>query len=115
MPRGSFGTTLLAGILLTAGLAGIAAGWAAWPRTSSTSPLMALLTLTWGSSCVVSAVLTWRRSRFAGLGFIVAIGGLLVPARLVVPGGELFLPAFAVITVVAFLGYRFLRGVRVAA
>jgi hypothetical protein len=75
---------------------------------------MALLAFTWGCSCLVSAVLTWRRSRFAGLSFIVAIGGLLVPARLVVPGGELFLPAFAVLTMVAFLGYRFLR-VRAAA
>jgi hypothetical protein len=114
MPTRTLGTMLPAGMLLVAGLAGVGAAWAAWPRNSATSPLMTLLAVTWGCSCLVSAVLTWRRSRFAGLGFIVAVGCLLVPARLVVPGGELFMPALAVITLVAFLGYRFLR-VRAAA
>ena len=42
---------------------------------------MALFSLTWGCTWVVTAVLTWRRSRFAAPVFVAAIGLLLFPAR----------------------------------
>lgn len=106
----TLGTTLLAGVFLLAGLAGIAAFWAAWPRTSSTSPLAALFALTWGCTYVVTAILTWRRSRFAAPIFLAAIGLLVFPLSFVFPGGQPFvLPSFVVIVLVAFLGYRYLR------
>jgi hypothetical protein len=107
-----FGIILLAAALLAAGLAGIAAFWAAWPRTSDTSPLAALFALAWSCAYIAAAVLTWRRSRFAATGFIAAIGLLMFPASFIFPGGgQLFLlPSFVVIFVFAFLGYRYLRG-----
>jgi hypothetical protein len=110
--RRPFGTTLLAGAFLVAGLAGIAAVWAAWPRTSNTSPLAALFALTWSCTYVVTAILTWRRSRLAAPAFLVAIGLLVFPASFISPGGRLFLLSFVVIIPVAFLGYRYLRRVR---
>jgi hypothetical protein len=112
MLRRPVGTILLAGAFLAAGLAGIAAFWAAWPRTSNTSPLAALFALVWNCTYVVTAVLTWRRSRFAGPAFLAAIGLLLFPARFIVPRGQVFLPSFVVIILVASLGYRYLRRVR---
>src|SRR5688572_10188541 len=110
--RKPFGTVLLAGVLVAASLTGIIAVWAAWPRTSNTSPLLALSAFVWSSACIVTAVLTWRRSRFAGPAFIASIGSLLFPARFMVPGGQLFLPSFVVIILVAVLGYRYLRWAR---
>jgi len=115
MLKRTLGTTLLASVFLIASIAGLAAFWAAWPRTSDTSPLAALFALVWSCTYAVTAVLTWRRSRFAGFTFIAAIGLLLFPARFIVPEGQLFLPALVVITLVAFLGYRYLRRVREAA
>ena len=112
MLRRSFATTLLASIFLAAGLAGIAAFWLVFPRSSSTSPLAALFALTWGCTYVVTAFLTWRRSRFAAPIFVAAIGLLLFPAAFIVPGGQIFLPAFVVLIVVAFLGYQYLHRVR---
>jgi hypothetical protein len=109
MFRTTLGTTLLAAVFLVAGLAGVAASWAAWPRTSTTSPLMALFSLTWGCTYVVTAVLMWRRSRFAAPAFVAAIGLLLFPARFIVPGGQLVVPSLVVLTLVAFLGHRYLR------
>jgi hypothetical protein len=109
------GTTVLSGVFLVAGVAGLAAFWATWPRTSNTSPLAALFALVWGGANVITAVLSWRRSRFAGPAFVAAIGLLLFPARFIVPGGQLVLPSFAVITLIAFLGYRYLRRVCEAA
>jgi hypothetical protein len=109
--RKPLGTILLTGAFLAASLAGIIASWAAWPRTSTTSPLVALLALGWSCVCIVTAILTLRRSRFAGPAFIAAIGLLLFPARFIVPGGQLFLPSFAAVILVAFLGYRYLRRV----
>src|SRR5687767_6735188 len=104
-------TILLAGVFLAAGLAGIVRFSGAWPKTSDTSPLVALVALVWGCACIVAAVLTWRRSRFAGLAFIAALGLLLFPARYIVPGSQIFLPSFVVLTLVAVLGYRYLRRV----
>jgi hypothetical protein len=112
MLRRTLGITLLACVFLIACIAGLAAFWVAWPRTSDTSPLAALFALVWSCTYAVTAVLTWRRSRFAGFAFLAAIGLLLFPVRFIVPGGQLFLPAFVVITLVAFLGYRYLRRVR---
>jgi hypothetical protein len=115
MLRRRVGTSLLAGVCLVAGLAGIAAFWAAWPRTSDTSPLAALFALTWGCSYVVTGILTWRRSRFAGPALLAALGLLLFPARFIVPSGQLFLPSFVLVTVLAVFGYRYVRRVREAA
>ena len=108
----TLGTTLLAAVFLVAGVAGIAAFWAAWPRTSSTSPLAALFALTWGCTYIVTAILTWRRSRFAAPIFLVAIGLLLFPAAFIVPGGQIFIPSFVIIVLVALLGYQYLHRVR---
>ena len=109
MVRTTLGTTLVAGVCMVAGLAGFGASWAAWPRTSTTSPLMALFALTWGCAYIITGVLTWRRSRFAAPAFVAAIGLLLFPARFIVPGGQLLVPSFVVLTLVAFLGHRYLR------
>lgn len=106
------GTTVLAGVFLLAGLAGIAAFWATWPRTPGTSPLAALFALTWGCAYLVTAVLTWRRSRFAAPAFIAAIGLLLFPARYIVPGGQAILPSLVVIALIAFLGSLYLHRIR---
>jgi hypothetical protein len=108
----TLGATLLVGILFAAGLAGCYASWAAWPRTAGTSPLLALLALTWGLTCIATAILTWRRSRLAAASFVAVIGLLLLPARFLVPGGELVIPAMVVLTIVAVLGVRYLRGLR---
>lgn len=106
----SFGIILLAAALLAAALAGIAAFWAAWPRTSNTSPLAALFALAWSCAYVVAAVLTWRRSRLAAPAFIAAIGLLVFLLSFLFPGGQLFLlPSIVVILLFAVLGYRYLR------
>jgi hypothetical protein len=88
---------------------------AAFPQNSNTSPLLALIALVWSCACIVTGVLTWRRSRFAGPAFIATIGLLLFPAKLLVPAGHLFLPSFVVIIPVAILGYWYLRRVSQAA
>lgn len=103
------GIVLLAGALLTAGLVGIAAFWRVWPRTSDTSPLAALFALIWSCTYLVTAILTWRRSRLAPHAFLAAIGLLLFPALFISPGQHLFVPLLVVLTLVAFLGHRYLR------
>lgn len=112
MLKRPMGIVLLAGAFLAAGLAGIVAFWASWPRTSNTSPLAALFALVWSCTYIVTGVLTWRRSRFAGAALLAALGLLLFPARLIVPGGQLVLPASVAVLLLAFLGYRYLHGVR---
>jgi hypothetical protein len=112
VPKRSLGSTLLAGGLFVAGLAGLYASWSAWPRSAGTSPLMALLALTWGLTYLVTAILTWRRSRLAAWSFVAAIGLLLLPARFIVPAGELVVPAVVILTLVASLGVWYLRGQR---
>ena len=112
MPSRSFGPILLGAALFAAGLVGIVALWAVWPRSSNTSPLAALAALTWSCTYILTAILTWRRSRFAAPAFVAAIGLLLFPARFVFPGGQVLLPSFVVISVVAFVGYSYLRRVR---
>jgi hypothetical protein len=111
MPGKPVGIILLAGALLAAGLAGIAALWAVWPRSSNTSPLASLFALTWSCAYIVAGVLTWRRSRFAAPAFIAAIGLLMFPLSFVFPGGgQLFrFTSVAVIILLAVLGYQYLR------
>ena len=109
--RESLGVYLLAAVFLAASSAGLIVLWAAWPRNSNTSPLVALAAALWSSVNLAAAVLTWRGSRFAGLALIAAMALLLFPARFIVPGGELLLPASVLLTLVAFLGYRYLAGV----
>ena len=108
-PSRAFGTSVLAGVFLVAGLAGFAAAWAAWPRTAATSPLMALLALTWGCTYTAAALLTWRRSPFAAPVFVAAIGLLLFPARFLFPGGQMLVPALVALAVVASFGHGYLR------
>jgi hypothetical protein len=115
MPKRTLGAALLEGGFVVAGLAGLWASWAAWPRTAGTSPLMALLALAWGLTCIVNAVLAWRRSRFAAVSFVAVMGLLLLPARFLVPGGELVIPAMVILTLVGVIGVRYLRGLRRAA
>jgi hypothetical protein len=105
------GIMLLAAALLTAGLAGIAALWAVWPRTSNTSPLAALFALTWSCAYIVSGVLTLRRSRFAAIALVAAIGLLMFPLWFLFPGGGplVLVPSFAVLFLVSLLGYQYLR------
>lgn len=105
------GIMLLAAALLAAGLAGIAALWAAWPRTPNTSPLAALFAAAWSCAYIVAGILTWRRSRFAAIAFIAAMGLLMFPlSRLFPGGGGLFLLASSVVIFLcAFLGYQYLR------
>ena len=105
------GIMLLAAALLAAGVAGLAALWAVWPRSSNTSPLAALFAVAWSCAYIVAGVLTWRRSQFAPIAFIAAIGLLMFPlSRLFPGGGDLFLlPSFVVIFFLSVLGYRYLR------
>lgn len=83
--------------------------WAAWPRSPGTSPLLALCALAFGVTYVVAAALTWRSSRHAPGAFVVAIGLLLFPARMIVPGGELLAPSLVVLALVAALCHRYLH------
>src|SRR5262245_48568142 len=95
-----FGIVLLSGAFLTAGLAGIAAFWVAWPRNSNTSPLAALFALVWSCTYLVIALLTWRRSRLAASAFLAAIGLLVFPASFIFPESQLFLPSFVFIVLI---------------
>ena len=104
-----FGIVLLAGALLVAGLVGMAVFWGVFPRTANTSPLAALFVLVWSCTYVITAILTWRRSRLAPACFLAAIGLLLFPAAFISPGGQLFLPSFVVGVLIALLGYQYLR------
>ena len=108
--------TLLSFACLAAGLAGIAALWAAWPRTSKTSPLAALFALVWSCTYLLTALLAWRRNRLAAPAFAVAIGLLVFPLSFLFPGGQrVLLPSFALVALVALVGYRNVRPVCQAA
>jgi hypothetical protein len=110
------GIILLAAALLAAGVVGIVACWVAWPRTSNTSPLAALLALLWSCTYLVAALLTWRRSRLAAPVFLAAVGLLLLLVSFIFPGGQLLLlPSFVITLLFALLGCRYLtrsRGAR---
>ena len=105
------GTILLSGAFLATGLLGLVASWGALPRTSNTSPLASILALLFASTCLLTAALTWRRSRFAAYSFAAAIGLLLLPARYLVPGGQVFVPSLVVLAVVGVIGFQYLRRV----
>jgi hypothetical protein len=106
------GIAILSGAFLAAGCAGIVVGWGAWPQVSSISPLLALVVLAWSCGAVLTAVLAWRGSHFAGAVFVATMGILLFPARYIVPDGQLFLPASVVIALVGGLGYLYLGRAR---
>jgi len=107
------GIILLAAAFLAAGVAGIAAfsvALVSWLRTSGTSPLAQLFALAWSCTFVVTAVLTWNRSRRAPPAFLAATGLLLLLLSLSFPKGQLLLlPLFVVTFLFALLGYRYLR------
>lgn len=104
------GVVLLAAALFAAGVAGIAACWVTWPRTSNTSPLAALFAMVWSCTYVAAALLTWRRSRLAAPALPAAMGLLLPLVFFIFPGGHvLVLLSFGGIFLLAFLGYRYLH------
>jgi hypothetical protein len=105
----ALGVNLVAAALFVVGLAGVAAGWQAWPRTASTSPLLALIALAWGCTCLAAAVLAWRRSRFAAPVFCAAVAFLLLPAKYLVPGSQTFLPSLVLIVPLAVVGFLYLH------
>ena len=101
---------LLAAAFLVAGLAGLAAFWVTWPRTSNTSLSRRCSPWCGAARTFATALLTWHRSRLAAPAFLAAIALLVFPLSFVFPGGQLFLlPSLVVIVLVAFLGYRYLR------
>ena len=108
-----FGITLLAAALLSAGGAGIVAfsvALVSWLRTTGTSPLAQLFALAWSCTFVVTAVLTWRRSRRAPPAFLAATALVLLLLAFIFPGGQLLLvPLFVLTSLFALLGYRYLR------
>ena len=104
-----FGVILIVVLCLTAGLAGIAGFWLATEaRVPGTSPLAQLFTMAWSITFVLTGVLLWRRSSVASLLFLVSIAFHVVLVRFVVPGGQAFLPAVSVFSVLGLLGYRYL-------
>ena len=107
------GIILLTGASLAAGIAGIAAfsvALVSWLKTSGTSPLAQLFALAWSCSFVVTAVLTWRRSRRAAPAFLAAAGLLLFLLSFIFPGDQLLRFRLFVVTLLfALLGYRYLR------
>ena len=83
---------------------------ASWLTTSGTSPLAQLFALAWSCTFLVTAVLTWRRSRRAPPALLAATGLLLVLLWFILPGGQLLLlPLFVVTFLLALLGHRYLR------
>ena len=63
----------------------------------------------WSIAFILVSVLMWRRSRLAPPLFLVAMGFPVVLMRFVFPGGQPFVPALIVCSVVGLLGYWYLR------
>ena len=87
------GIILLAAMLLAAGVAGIAAfsvAFVSWLRTSGISPLAQIFALAWSCTFVITAVLTWRRSRRAPPAFLAATDYSSSCCRPFSPGGSSF-------------------------
>lgn len=110
----SRGTVVLTVFLLAMSLAGAVAVWAAWPRTTNTSPLAALFAVTWTGVYLLAAILVWRRSPLAPIVFLAAVGLLLFPASFMFPGSQVLLPSLIVLLPVALFGIRFLRNARLS-
>ena len=109
MSTRSFGVTLMVVLCLAAGLAGIAGfGLATEARAPGTSPLAQLFTLAWAITFILTGVLMWRGARLASLLFVAAMVFPIELARLVVPGGQAFVPALIVFSLLGLLGYRYL-------
>ena len=108
-----FGVILLGAACLAAGLAGITAFGVfavAFVSRTGISPRDMLVALVWSCIYVVTAVLTWRRSRLAAPGLLAAMGLLVLVVWLTLPGHQLLLlPLFVVTFPFAFFGYRYLR------
>ena len=106
----SFGRAVLAAALFAAGLIGVAALWAAWPRTPGTSPLAALFASAWSCTYLVAAVLTWRGSHRAAPAFVAAMALLLPVFWFIFPGNwMLAIAPLSMTVVVGLLGYRYLH------
>ena len=104
------GIVFLTAALLAAGLAGVVLVWCVWARPPTTTPHAPPIALGWGGTYVVTALLTWRRSRFAAPVFLGAVGLLLPLLFFIFPGGQvLLLPWFVVTFLFAVVGYRYLR------
>ena len=105
-----FGVVLIGALCFVAGLVGIAGFWVATEaRVAGTSPLAQLFTMAWSIAFILVSVLMWCRSRLAPPLFLVAMGFPLVLMRFVFPGGQPFVPALIVCSVVGLLGYWYLR------
>jgi len=105
-----FGVVLFGAVCLVAGLVGIAGFWVATEaRVPGTSPLAQLFTMAWSITFILVSVLMWRRSRLAPLVFLVAMGFPVVLMRFIFPGGQPFVPSLIAASLVALLGYRYLR------
>ena len=105
-----FGVILIVVLCLTAGLAGIAGFWLATEaRALGTSPLAQLFTMAWSITFILTGVLIWRRSGVASVLFLLAMGFPVYLSRFVVPGGQAFLPALVVFSLLGLLGYRYLH------
>ena len=110
MERRPVGIAALAVACLSAGLTGIMAAWAAWPRSSQTSPLAAISASVWSSANLAAALLIWRRSPRAPQFFVVAMALLLGPAYFLFPGGYLpILLTSAMVILLAGVGYRYVN------
>jgi hypothetical protein len=105
-----FGVILIVVLCFAAGAAGVAGFWLATEaRAPGTSPLVQLFTTAWSITFVLTGVLLWRRSSFASVLFLVAMGFPVYLSRFVVPGGQAFLPALIVFSFLGVLGYMYLR------
>ncbi len=108
------GVTALASTFLAAGMAGLAAVWAAWPRSAGTSPLAAISASVWSVTNLATAALIWRRATGAPQAFLAAMALLLAPAYFLFPGSRApVMLAATVVFALAYLGYRYLESVAV--
>ena len=103
MQKKPIGVSALVGVLFVAGLAGIAASWGALPRTSGTSPLMAMFSLVWGCTFLAAGVLAWRGSRYAAFAFLAAMGLMLTLCSYIFPNGQLLVRLTSLVTILVGL------------
>lgn len=105
-----FGIFVMAGVCLVVGLLGIAGFLVATAgRVPGTSPLAQLFTSALAITYIATAVLMWRRSRFAAPAFLVALVFPVFVARNIVPSGVLLVPSLMATSLASWLGFRYLR------